>query len=345
MKSKTGYLIKIAIFSLAILIIIGFLAVISNIVKLIIISALLAYVLDPFANLLESRGMNRTFATVTIFLLFFAVIGISYQFFLPLLSDEIAALQKGLNPEKAGMMITRLENFLVANLSFLGVRNLNLLVRIENSMAQLGEWIFSHFLDAASVITSMILIPFIVFFLLKDGRDFKKAFVTLMPNRYFEFTLYLLHKLNNQIGNYLRGQLIDATIVGILSIVALWLIGVKYFFLIGVFAGLANLVPYFGPIVGAMIAVTVSILQTGNFAMAFSVILAFVSIKLIDDVMIQPIVVAKSVHMHPLTVLLSVLIGGKLFGILGMLLAVPVTGFIKVLVHESILNYRRYREV
>jgi predicted PurR-regulated permease PerM len=75
------------------------------------------------------------------------------------------------------------------------------------------------------------------------------------------------------------------------------------------------------------------------------VIFAFIIIKVLDDSFIQPIVVSKSVHLHPVTVLLAVLIGGKLFGILGMLLSVPVTAFIKVVVHESIINYRRYKEV
>jgi len=137
--------------------------------------------------------------------------------------------------------------------------------------------------------------------------------------------------------------LIDAIIVGIMAVFALWIIGVKYFFLIGIFAGLANLIPYFGPIVGAVLALIVSILQTGSFEKVLYVILAFTIIKLLDDAIVQPVVVARSVHMHPLTVLLAVLIGGKLFGILGMLLSVPVVGFIKVVVYEGILNYRRYR--
>lgn len=342
MQTGSGYFIKIALISIAAVACIAFLAAVSDIVKLIIISALLAYVLDPLANLLESRGMTRASATVSIFLLFFVFTGLSYVIFFPLLSGEIKALQGGVNPEKAGLMVIHLENFLVTNLSFLGINNLNLLDRLQNSMATLGDWILNHFLDAASVITSMILIPFIVFFLMKDGREFKRAFVSIMPNRYFEFTLYLFHKLNKQIGNYLRGQLIDAAIVGTLSICALWFIEVKYFFLIGVFAGLANLIPYFGPVAGAGIALVVSILQTGSFHMAFYVIIAFTLIKLIDDTLIQPIVVAKTVHMHPLTVLLSVLIGGKLFGILGMLLCVPIVGFIKVVAHESIMNYRKY---
>lgn len=342
MVNRANYLIKIALFSLVIIIVIAFLAAVSNIVKLVIVSALLAYILDPIANLLESRGMSRTSATITIFLAILALLCIAYILFLPLLSEEIRALQSGFNPEKAGLMVSRLENFLVANLAFLGIQDLNLLSRIQGAMAKAGDRIFTHFLDAASVITSMILIPFVVFFLMKDGREFKKSFVNIMPNRYFEFSLYLLHQLNTQVGNYLRGQLMDAGIVGIFSVFALWLIGVKYFFIIGIFAGLANLIPYFGPIAGAIIAVIVSILQTGSFHMAFYVIIAFTLIKLIDDAIVQPIVVAKSVHMNPLTVLLAVLVGGKVFGILGMLLSVPVAGFIKVIVQESVINYRRY---
>jgi putative permease len=180
---------------------------------------------------------------------------------------------------------------------------------------------------------------------MKDGRKFKKELVSIVPNRYFEFSLYLLHKINTQVGNYLRGQVLDATIVGIFSTCTLWLLGVKYFFIIGAFAGIANLVPYFGPITGAIIAVIVSVLQTGSFHLAFYVIIAFIIIKLIDDIIILPVVMSKSVHVSPLTVLLAIMIGGKLFGVIGMLLSVPFTGFIKVVIHESIMNYRRYREV
>lgn len=336
---------KIAVVGIIVIAGIALLTAVSNIVKMVIISALLAYIIDPLANFLESRGMGRTSATVAIFAAFFVFIGFSYMAFLPLLSEQIYALQRGFSLEKAGIMISRLEDFLLANLSFLGVKDLNLLSRLENAMASTGGWIFDHFLDTASVITSMILIPFIIFFLMKDGREFKKAFVSAMPNQHFEFTLYLFYKLNAQIGNYLRGQFIDATIVGVLSAAALWFIGVKYFFIIGIFAGLANLIPYFGPVAGATVAVIVSILQTGNFQMAFYVIIAFTLIKLIDDVLIQPVVVARTVHMHPLVVLLSVLVGGKLFGILGMLLSVPIVGFLKVVAQESINNYRRYREI
>jgi predicted PurR-regulated permease PerM len=345
MSDNTNKLIKIALLLIIALGIVLFLVAISNIVKLIIIAALLAYVLDPLASFFESRGMNRTTATISIFLLLIAVVGIAYLLLLPILSEEISALKSGFSSEKAELVISRLENFLVSNLSFLGVKELNLLSRMHGITSSIGDWMFTHVLDAASLIVSIILIPFIVFFLMKDGRKFKKEFVSIVPNRYFEFSLYLLNKINIQVGNYLRGQVLDATIVGIFATSALWLLDVKYFLIIGVFAGIANIIPYFGPITGATIAVIVSVLQTGDFHLASKVIVAFIIIKLIDDTIILPMVMSKSVHISPLTVLLAIMIGGQLFGILGMLLSIPVAGFIKVIVHESITNYRRYRVV
>ena len=169
--------------------------------------------------------------------------------------------------------------------------------------------------------------------------------MSIVPNRYFEFSLYLLHKINVQVGNYLRGQVLDATIVGLLATGALWFLGVKYFLMIGLFAGVANIIPYFGPVTGATIAIIVSILQTGDFHLASYVIIAFIIIKVLDDAIILPMVMSRSVHISPLTVLLAIMIGGTLFGILGMLLSIPVAGFIKVIVHESMTNYHRYREV
>ena len=345
MSDNTNRLIKITLLLIITLGIVVFLVAISNIVKLIIVAALLAYVLDPLASFLESRGMTRTTATISIFLLLIAVVGIAYVLLLPVLSEEISALKSGFSSEKAELVISRFENFLISNLSFLGIKELNLLERIHGITSRIGDWMFTHILDAASIIVSIILIPFIVFFIMKDGRKFKKEFVSIVPNRYFEFSLYLLHKINIQVGNYLRGQVLDATIVGILATGALWLLGVKYFLIIGVFAGIANIIPYFGPITGATIAIIVSVLQTGDFHLASYVIVAFIMIKLVDDTIVLPTVMSKSVHISPLTVLLAIMIGGQLFGILGMLLSIPVAGFIKVIVHESITNYRRYRVV
>jgi putative permease len=189
----------------------------------------------------------------------------------------------------------------------------------------------------------MVIIPFAVFFLLKDGRKMKKAFVSLIPNRYFEMVLNILHKTDEQLGGYLRGQFYDATIVGVLATIALWILGVPYFSLIGIFAGLSNMIPYVGPLVGGATAVFVVLFNDGSGQQVMFVIMAFIIIQLIDNVLIQPLVVAKSVNLHPLLIIFAVIIGGQFFGILGMLLAVPATGVIKVLTLEFYTGFRKYK--
>jgi putative permease len=197
--------------------------------------------------------------------------------------------------------------------------------------------------EGFSIVLYAVTVPFIVFFLLKDGREMKKMFISIVPNRYFEFALDLLYKMDLQLGNYLRSQFTDAVVFGVLATIALWLLGVKYFLFIGVFAGLANLIPYVGPIAGALPAVAVALFDAGDVTLALQIVLAFIILKLTDDMLVQPLLVAKGVHMHPLLVLMAIIIGGELFGMLGMLLAVPATGFAKVVLQESIVTLKKYR--
>ncbi|MBF0506577.1 MAG: AI-2E family transporter [Nitrospirae bacterium] len=319
-----------------------FLVAIGSLVKLVIISALLAYILDPLASFLESRWMGRTAATSVIFI---GITGIGALFLflaVPLLAREIGSLQDMVSSGRANAMITRFESFLQGKLSFLGIQDLDLVAKVHTRMSDTMNWLVSHVFDVVSLLTDLIIVPFIVFFLLKDGRAFKKHLINSLPNRHFEFALNLLYKMEVQLGNYLRGQFLDAIVVGILSTIALRILGIEYYFVFGALAGLANLVPYLGPVAGASLTIIVSLFKTGDIAMAPYIALAFILVKLIDDALIQPLIVAKSVDMHPLVVLLAVIIGGKFFGILGMLLSVPAAGFLKVAIQEGMANYRKY---
>lgn len=321
------------------------LSFISDLVKILIISALLAFVLDPLALFLESRGISRTLAAVILFCTIISASVFTAFFLIPLFFGDINAIQINMDSAQTTALISKIETIIENKLAFLGVKDIYLMEKAQKTIGSMGEWVVDHLLDMASLMLNIILVPFITFFLLKDGRKFKKAFVSMVPNKYFEFTLRLISNLDTQVSNFLRGQFVDAMFVGILSTIALWILGVKYFLFIGVFAGLANLIPYVGPIVGASLAVLVSLLTNGSLGTVFYILLAFAAVKLIDDTMIQPYVVGKSVHMHPMIVLLVIIIGGKFFGILGMFLSVPTAGFIKVVLQESIVNLRKYRAI
>ena len=339
---KTPGWVKTASWLLVVAGVLFLLSEISSLVKLVVVAALLAYILDPVACLLESRGMSRTWATVLIFLSICLVVVVFILNVVPNLVSEVESVKSEDFTARLTPLIKKIEGFINHKAAFFGAGEVNLLEKINRSAASFGDRLIAYALDMFSVMAELLLLPFIVFFLLKDGRAFKKKLISMVPNRHFEFSLNLIHKMDMQLGNYLRGQVLDCIIIGVISTVALWALGVKYYYAIGVFAGLANIVPYFGPIAGAALAATVSVIDTGDAMMVLYIGIAFAFIKLVDDAAVQPLIMSRMVHLHPLMIFLGIIIGGKFFGVLGMLLSVPVTAIVKVTVHETLYSYRKY---
>jgi predicted PurR-regulated permease PerM len=320
--------------------IVWLLYIVRDTLTLIIVSALLAYILDPVASYLEYRGLSRMLATTIIFILIASfLVGMAY-YFVPPLIQEIAALQSNLDSGATQQYVNSIKAFLHDNLPFLS--GVDIETKINSGLMKLTASFFAVVGNLMSIVTTLVVIPFAVFFLIKDGQRMIKGIVSVVPNRYFEMTLNLIYKIDLQIGGYLRGQFIDAVIVGILSIIALAIIRVEYFVVIGMFGGLANIIPYVGPIVGMAAASTMAMIDGGGAEQVIYIVIAFIFIQLIDNVIIQPLVVAKSVDLHPLTVIFAVIIGGQFFGLLGMLLAVPATGIIKVSGIEIWQAVRKY---
>ena len=194
-----------------------------------------------------------------------------------------------------------------------------------------------------SGLTFVVIVPFVAFFFLKEGRRLTRCLIALVPNAYFELCLNLMHQANKQIGNYIRGQLLAVLVVSVLSIGGLSIIGVYYALPLGLLAGLANVIPYLGPLIGIVCSSIVALATGGGLAMVAKVIAMFLIVQLIDNVLIQPTMVAKSVELHPLVVLFVVMVGSQLMGIVGMLIAVPLTGIAKVSGQTIYKGIRQYR--
>jgi putative permease len=245
--------------------------------------------------------------------------------------------------EDPSTLTRRIEAFITTNLKYFDVKTLAIEEKVQNGISLLTDELLAILAGFISTISIVFIVPFVVFFLLKDGRKMKKTFIHLIPNRYFEMTLTVLHKIDQQLGWYLRGQFTEAFVVGFLSVLALWLLDVQYFIIIGVFAGLANMIPYVGPVAGAVPAIVVTLINGNEPFKLLYIIIAFAVVQLIDNILLQPMVLSKSVHLHPLIIVFAVLIGGQFFGILGMLLAVPAAGIIKVTSSELYQGIRNFR--
>lgn len=316
---------------------------VPGVVALVVVGALVAYLFDPLASRLEARGLSRPLATVVIFAVTSLVLLVLLLAFFPVAVAQVRAIQTGFDIERARAVIEDLEAVLEARLAVVGVEELDLMNSIQQGLVARVDDLLNVVPGVLNVVVQLIIIPFIAFFLLKDGRRIKKGFISLIPNRYFEFALNVLHKADVQLGNYLRGQLLASLVVALLSIGALWVLGVDYFVLIGLFAGLTNMIPYLGPVAGASAAVLVSVFTTGSLGTVLPIIITFIAIQAVDNAGVQPLVLAHSVKLHPLLILLTLILAGKFFGVLGLLLAVPVTAVLKVFALETFANLRRYR--
>ncbi len=342
MDSSIGRIFKyIAVFAL-IIVSLWLIVLLKFIIALIIVSAVIAYILDPIASLLETKGISRLQSTLLIFVTLGISLGVLFSLLVPSLLIELNFLQEGIGGTQASELLSKLEQTIYKTIPVLSGQELNLYDKLQSALQNLAESFFSILVDLVSVLSTSVIIPFAVFFILKDGRKMRKNLVSIIPNRYFEMFLNLLHKVDLQLGGYLRGQFLDSLIIGLLAIIALWILGIKYYVLIGIFAGLANMIPYVGPLSGMIMAASVVILNDGSGQEIVWVLLAFAIIQLIDNVLVQPLVLARSVNLHPLVIIFAIITGGEFFGIIGMLVAIPFTGILKVLSIEIYQSIKRF---
>ncbi len=335
---------------LFILFLVGFailklLPLLSGAIFTLIAAILFTAVLDPLVSALERKGLNRIGAIILVFLVIIFALGLIISFASPIITAQVSSLSTSLEGESPSHLIQSLQDKLAAQFPLLANPQISEVIGEKLEVLLLG-FMEKSFSAAVSLLTSfpnLIIIAFCIFFFLKDGWKIKRAIIETMPNRYFEISLIVVHKTIEQLGRYIRGQLIVAAAVGAMSIIALTLLHIRYSVFIGAIAGLANMIPYFGPIAGAIPAIIIGLIDTGSFGIVLAIAGAFATVQLIENIFISPYVVSKSVELHPLAIIVVLLIGGSLLGLWGLLLAVPTASIIKVIYTEVKWGMENYR--
>jgi predicted PurR-regulated permease PerM len=187
-------------------------------------------------------------------------------------------------------------------------------------------------MQALRWIPSLLLVPYLTYFFLLDGPRFKRFLVQAIPNAFFEKTLYLFYRVEDQLRSYFRGLLLLTALDGLCLAVGLWFLGLDApFFLAGLAAVMAWL-PYLGSIGGCLLAVIVAHHDAPNSPwLPYEVVGLFILVRLCDDFIFLPLTVGRSLRMHPLVTVLMILLGGAVAGISGLLLVMPVLGVVMVI--------------
>ncbi len=314
------------------------------------ISMLIAYVLTPLADYLERRGLGRIPAITVTFVLFFGFLFLAILYFFPVVRDQVVDLTTAL-PRTLTLLNTRIDD-LQSRLAVYwpAIEQVDVGVRIQRAALDTLNAVPTYLANIFSIFPLLILVPLISFFFLKDGRRIRRGFLNAVPNRYFETVMGLLYEVDLKIGNYVRGQLLRSTIIGLLTFFGLRLCGLKYSLLLAILAGVLNVIPYAGPFIASLPAIVLAILNqaagqallplVSPLPLVVHVILAYIVVQTLDAIWVTPYILGWSVDIHPLGIVLVLLFGNQLFGWWGIILAVPVASIVKLTAQALSSRYR-----
>ena len=314
-----------------------FLAKIKLVVIILIAATFFAYLIYPAVEWLHRRRFPRWAAVATVYVGLIVVIGTGFAYIGPVVGDQARLLT-----EDTPRLLAETRDAIVnANTSILGaipeearqtaVNSLDQFVaQLQTAAGDLASQALRFAASLAAFITSVILVPLLAFYILLDLDRLRETIVNLFPQRHRERTLGALGDIDAVVGGFVRGQLIVGAIVGTLVTILLLIFRIKYALLIGVFAGVADMVPYVGAITGAVPAVLLELFNAGP-VWAIILVACFALLYELEGHIIAPAIVSQRTGLTPLMVIVAILIGAEVGGIGGMFISVPIAGIIRVL--------------
>jgi predicted PurR-regulated permease PerM len=323
----------------------------AGIVVYLIVGGILAYLLRPLVDRLQALGLGRVPAILIAFVGLLGVIAVGVTSVVPFITRQVQDLSQLITVDTAVYVANLIETqirdviplepgVLEKNIRQIG-RSLLQGDLVEGQ--QVAETVGSVVAVFTNIVYAVIIVPFVTFFLLKDEFTIRRSLLHLVPNRYFEVTLSILDKVETNIGRYFRALLVQGTAVAIIASTLLWIVGLRGAIAIGIFTGLANTIPYFGPFLGFLAGTLVGIAQTGDASLVPGVAVAMALTQLADNVLLQPLIFSRAAQTHPLVILFVVLVGAQLGGLVGMLVAIPVTTTVRVIAEQLLWSLRNYR--
>ncbi len=334
----------------------------SFIIKWILISAFIAMLGNPLVELLSSihigkirfpKWLASILTIITFYLLIYSTISLLYPFVINQVNEiqsiDIETISEGLEKPiknindfvRSSPLLNQpdfdIEDFIIKRIEKIISFN-----SIGNMVNDLGSAIWNFLL-------SLFAISFISFFFLKDKDLFDRGVLALVPEKYEEKTANVLGTLRKLIARYLLGIIMETFLMSILFFTGLYIIGVNFqlAIIIAVICGILNIIPYIGPWIGAFTAIILVTVDnigmdfyTGILPYFYKIIIVYAIAQLIDNIVFQPFIYSKSVKAHPLEIFLVIIIAGTLYGVPGMMLAIPGYTVIRVIAKEFLYQYK-----
>lgn len=310
---------------------------ISDIFTTIIASIIIAYALNPIIDLLERKNIKRFFGVFIVYLSIAALIIILAVKVIPNAGNALRTLIANL-PSYVEQLSAFIDSLYTGYYSALGGLPsvfegfegaiMDYIVKLEGLISESLSSLVGGVILVASKIVSLVLTPILVLYFLVHKKYFKEIVKKLIPRKYRDDTLYLASVIDVSLKQFIKARLIMSLYVGVLTAIVLKIMGIDFAITIGIITGLADIVPYIGPFLGYIPAVFFAAISDPIKIIWISILWVF--IQWTENNVLAPKVIGENMGIHPLLILLSIIIGGGIFGVFGMILAVPLVAIFKI---------------
>ena len=322
---------------------VNILTYITSIFSVLILGFAIAYVLNPMVDFFCERIRNRF---LSVFLVYIIILG--FIFFICYVTiKEIKLGGKITFVEGMNLIIENfkhnIENVYVDVLYYLERYHLDFIINYINIFKgkiydTMNNGIrLAIFYRTLGRIATVLLGLIISFYLLKDKESisdsFKKYCKKILPEKVYKFCAVNIEDMDDAFSGYIRGQFTDGIIMSVIISVVLGIMGIKFPLIIGIISGLSNIIPYFGALIGFLLSVFMALVN-GDVSKAVIVGIVIIVLQQIDGYVISPKVLEHSVKLNPVVIIIALAVGGKLFGLIGMVLAIPFVRFLKIKIEK-----------
>ncbi|MWV45640.1 AI-2E family transporter [Paenibacillus sp. HJL G12] len=310
----------------------------KTIVLPIILTGIVYYLLNPIVDFLEKHKVGRIQSILMLYVFIIGIIAVLLTLVIPVIREQITDLVSNF-PEYSEMVRIQFEHLMGSKLVNQFQDSINFdpqeVIRTISQKATLflnKTWtgIGGFVGNLIEVVLSIVTVPFILFYLLKDGKKLPGFIQSFVPTRLRGETNRVMSEMNHQISSYIRGQIIVSFCIGALLFIGYIIIGLKYSLILAVIAAFTSVVPYLGPAIAITPALIVALVTSP--IMLLKMVIVWTVVQLIEGKFISPQVMGKTLKIHPITIIFVILTSGNLFGIVGILLAVPGYAVLKVVV-------------
>jgi predicted PurR-regulated permease PerM len=304
----------------------------------IMMATVLYYLLNPVVNYFEKLKIKRVYSILLLYIAIIGLVSIIIVSVLPFLRDQIMSLVLKF-PQYASDVEELIKQIVGSQFFYEAQKTLNINVpdlanNISTQVSKLLNNTWSGigvFVGAVkNFLLALIILPFILFYLLKDGKNLPSYILKFLPIPMRNETFTVMKEINASISLYIRGQIIVSFCIGILMFIGFQIIGLEYASVLALIAAFTSVVPYLGPAIAITPALIIAIVTSP--IMLLKLIIVWTVVQLVEGKFISPQIMGRNLHIHPITIIFVILTAGNLFGVIGIILAVPGYAILKVIV-------------